>query len=50
MEQQRAEKQLSNESFVSRAPDHVVQVQRDRLERANEQIAVIERRLDARDG
>ena len=49
-EQQRAEKQLSNESFVSRAPDHVVQVQRDRLERAREQIAVIEHRLSALDG
>ena len=49
-EQQRAEKQLSNESFVSRAPDHVVQVQRDRLERAKEQIAVIEKRLGALDG
>ncbi len=49
-EQQRAERQLSNESFVSRAPDHVVQVQRDRLERANEQISVIETRLRSLDG
>lgn len=46
-ERDRAEKQLSNESFVSRAPEHVVKVQRDRLERANEQIAVIEQRLQA---
>jgi valyl-tRNA synthetase len=49
-EQARAEKQLSNESFISRAPDHVVQVQRDRLERANEQVAIIEQRLSALDG
>jgi valyl-tRNA synthetase len=47
MEQQRAEKQLSNESFVSRAPEHVVKVQRDRQERAKEQAAMIEQRLAA---
>jgi len=46
-EQQRAEKQLSNESFISRAPEHVVQVQRDRLERAKEQVAMIGQRLAA---
>ncbi len=46
-EHDRAEKQLSNESFVSRAPEQVVQTQRDRLERAKEQIAVIEQRLAA---
>ena len=46
-EQQRAEKQLSNESFVSRAPEHVVQVQRERLERAKEQVTVIGQRLAA---
>lgn len=44
-EQNRAEKQLSNESFVSRAPEHVVQVQRDRLARATEQAEVIRARL-----
>jgi valyl-tRNA synthetase len=47
LELQRAEKQLSNESFVSRAPEHVVKVQRDRLERSQEQAALIEKRLAA---
>jgi len=46
-EQHRAEKQLSNEAFTSRAPEHVVQVQRDRLERAKEQVALIQQRLAA---
>ena len=44
-EKTRAEKQLSNESFTSRAPEQVVQVQRDRLARATEQIAVLKARL-----
>jgi valyl-tRNA synthetase len=44
-EKARAEAQLTNESFTSRAPEKVIQVQRDRLGRADEQIAVIEKRL-----
>jgi valyl-tRNA synthetase len=44
-EQERARKQLGNESFLARAPEHVVQVQRDRLARATEQIAVLKARL-----
>lgn len=44
-EKARAEKQLANESFTSRAPEYVVQVQRDRLARATEQIAVLKARL-----
>ncbi len=46
-EQGRAEKQLSNESFVSRAPENVVQVQRDRFARASEQAEVIKARLES---
>ncbi len=46
-EKERAEKQLSNESFVSRAPENVVQVQRDRLARATEQADVIKARLES---
>ncbi len=48
-EHQRAEKQLGNEAFLARAPEHVVQVQRDRLTRAAEQIAIIRERLAALD-
>ncbi len=49
-ERGRAEKQLSNESFLARAPEKVVAVQRERLERANEQIALLRQRLAGMDG
>jgi valyl-tRNA synthetase len=44
-ERGRAEAQLANEGFIARAPEKVVQVQRDRLARANERIATLEQRL-----
>ena len=44
-ERDRAQAQLGNESFVARAPEHVVDVQRRRLASAEEQIALLERRL-----
>ena len=44
-ERGRAEAQLANESFMSRAPEKMVQVQRDRLARANERITTLEQRL-----
>jgi valyl-tRNA synthetase len=44
-ERDRAAAQLGNEAFVSRAPAHVVDVQRRRLATAEEQIAVLARRL-----
>lgn len=45
LEKSRAETQLSNTSFVERAPANVVQVQRDRLSGAVEKIAVLNTRL-----
>jgi valyl-tRNA synthetase len=44
-EKGRAEAQLANESFMSRAPEKVVQAQRDRLQRAIERIATIQARI-----
>jgi valyl-tRNA synthetase len=44
-ERDRAQAQLGNEAFVARAPDHVIDVQRRRLATAEEQIALLERRL-----
>src|SRR3546814_17173773 len=45
LEKSRAEAQLNNESFVSRAPEKVIAVQRERLARAIEQIRSEERRV-----
>ena len=49
-ERARARAQLGNEAFVSRAPENVVAVQRQRLATSEEQIAVLERRLAELDG
>ncbi len=49
-ERDRAQAQLSNEAFVARAPAQVVDVQRQRLATAGDQIAVLERRLAELDG
>ena len=45
MERDRAQAQLANESFTSRAPEKVVQVQRDRLSSALERISTLEARI-----
>ncbi|MEJ7901144.1 MAG: class I tRNA ligase family protein, partial [Thermomicrobiales bacterium] len=45
LERGRADAQLGNSSFLARAPEKVVAVQRERLARAMEQIAVLEGRL-----
>jgi valyl-tRNA synthetase len=44
-ERDRAQAQLGNEAFVSRAPEQVVAVQRQRLATAEEQISLLQRRL-----
>jgi valyl-tRNA synthetase len=49
-ERGRAEAQLGNEGFIARAPEKVVQVQRDRLTGAQERIGLLERRLSELDG
>lgn len=49
-EQTRAEAQLQNQDFLARAPEKVVQVQRDRLAGAIERVALLGRRLGELDG
>ncbi|MGH2617428.1 MAG: valine--tRNA ligase, partial [Thermomicrobiales bacterium] len=44
-ERDRAQAQLGNEAFISRAPEQVVEVQQRRLATAEEQIGLLERRL-----
>ena len=44
-ERDRAQAQLSNAGFMARAPEQVIGVQRKRLATAEEQIALLERRL-----
>jgi valyl-tRNA synthetase len=44
-EVQRANGMLENDQFVSKAPDHVVNQQRDRLERATRQVETLQHRL-----
>ena len=47
---QRAEGMLANENFTSKAPEHVVQQQRDRLAAAQERRARLQARLEALGG
>lgn len=49
-ERDRANAQLANEGFMARAPEQVIEVQRRRLASAEEQIALISRRLAELDG
>ena len=49
-ERGRAQAQLGTEGFLTRAPEHVVEVQRRRLATADEQIALLQRRLAELDG
>jgi len=49
-ERSRAEAQLENQDFLARAPEKVVQVQRDRLASAIERVALLERRVGELDG
>ena len=44
-ERDRARAHLSNDAFLSRAPEQVIDVQRRRLATAEEQIALLTRRL-----
>ena len=43
----RASAQLANEGFIARAPEKVVQVQRDRLAGAQERVRLLQERLAA---
>ena len=43
----RAEKQLANEKFTSRAPDHLVEAERDKARRFGAEAEEISARLDA---
>ena len=45
-EAERAQAMLGNESFVAKAPEKVVEVQRQRMAAANAQIEILTRRLD----
>jgi valyl-tRNA synthetase len=47
---QRAEGMLANENFTSKAPEHVVQQQRDRLASAQERRTRLQARLEALEG
>jgi valyl-tRNA synthetase len=49
-EVERARGKLSNEGFVTKAPAHVVQKQRDRLDEYEEQLAKIRARIAQLEG